>query len=104
MNDARNIRRFPTPKRRKVRMLPIAIAAIILLGFVLAAVLRFWVDYLWFSELHQAGVFTTRLKWSLIVGITVAVITFAAIYASLYIALRVARDDLYAPFLSTPRR
>jgi len=104
MDDVRNIRQLPVYRQRRYRILPIVLVTLVVLGFIAAAVLKFWVDYLWFTELHQGGVFTTRLQWSLIVGLAVGLITFLALFCSLAVVRRIARDDFYAPFLNSPRR
>lgn len=103
MDDVRQLRPRPAPRssgRRK--WIPRLIAALVVLVFVGSAVLRFWVDLMWFEELGQRDVFTTRLQWSMVVGLAVGLIAFAALLGSLTLARRVGRDDMFVPFLRVP--
>jgi len=76
--------------------LSIAIPAIL----VIASLLRFWVDFLWFDELGQRDVIVTRLQWGTALGVAFGVFAFALLFGNFIIARRVARRDLYVPFLA----
>ncbi len=69
---------------------------------VVGSLLRFWVDLLWFKELGQRDVLVTRLQWGIAMGVGFGLLTFVVLYVNFRIARRVARDDLYVPFLAHP--
>lgn len=100
MEDVRPLRPIKLPVRRRPRRwLRLLAVAVVPIAFIIAALLRYWVDLMWFDELGQRSVFTTRLQWSLVVGLVVAIITCAAFYASFFVARRVGKNDLFVPFL-----
>ncbi len=70
------------------------------LVLIIGSVLRFWVDLQWFTELDQRDVLVTRLKWGLAMGVGFGLLTFGMLYGNFRIARRVAREDLYVPFLA----
>jgi uncharacterized membrane protein (UPF0182 family) len=70
------------------------------LVLVVGSLLRFWVDLLWFDELGHRDVLVTRLQWGTAMGIAFGLFTFAVLYGNFVVARRVARDDLYVPFLA----
>ncbi|MCB0878429.1 MAG: UPF0182 family protein [Thermoleophilia bacterium] len=67
---------------------------------VFGSVMRFWVDLMWFGELGHRDVLVTRLQWGLAMGIAFGLVTFAVLYVNFVVARRVARNDLYVPFLA----
>lgn len=67
---------------------------------VVGSILRFWVDLLWFAEVGQRAVLVTRLQWGLAMGLGFGLLAFAVLYLNFVLARRVARDDLYVPFLA----
>jgi uncharacterized membrane protein (UPF0182 family) len=74
----------------------------VLFAFVLliGSVLRFWTDVLWFEELGHRDVLITRVQWSLAMGVVFGLLAFAVLFVNFLVARRVARDDLYVPFLA----
>lgn len=49
-----------------------------------------WLDWLWFADLGQQSVFVTRIVSQLVVGVVVALVTFALFYTNMRIARRMA--------------
>jgi hypothetical protein len=92
--------RRPEPRagwrRWRGRVLWIALPIVLVVG----SLLRFWVDLMWFSEVAQRDVLVTRLQWGTAMGVVFGLFTFAVLYVNFVIARRVARDDLYVPFLA----
>ncbi|MCW2920470.1 MAG: hypothetical protein JWL76_344 [Thermoleophilia bacterium] len=80
----------------RTRVFWIVVPLILLVG----SVLRFWVDLLWFKEVGQRDVLVTRLQWGLAMGIGFGLLTFAMLYLNFRVARKVAREDLYVPFLA----
>ncbi|MCW2961473.1 MAG: hypothetical protein JWM25_659 [Thermoleophilia bacterium] len=85
-------------RRWRGRILAIVIPLILVGG----AVLRFWVDLLWFQELGQRDVLVTRLQWGTALGLAFGLFTFALLFTNFIVARRNARNDLYVPFLAGP--
>ena len=74
---------------RSRRRLLIAIAAVIVLAFIALNVLStFYVDLLWFREVHFSGVFWTALRAKILLGLIFGVIFFALLLANLVIVRR----------------
>ncbi len=70
------------------------------LVLVVGSLLRFWVDLLWFKEIGQRDVLVTRLQWGLAMGVGFGLLTFLMLYLNFRVARKVAREDLYVPFLA----
>jgi uncharacterized membrane protein (UPF0182 family) len=109
MDDVRPFPRRPQPPRRgrAGRTAPRRwrrwfLFVVIPLIIVVMAVLRFWVDLLWFEELKQRPVLVTRLQWGTTMGVVVGIVTFIVLWLNFWLARRVARNDLYVPFLAAP--
>lgn len=68
-------------------MVPIlsALALVVLLGMVVS---RVWTDWLWFSELRQAQVFSTRLVAGIMLFIVFGGLMAAAVLGNLVLAAR----------------
>jgi uncharacterized membrane protein (UPF0182 family) len=94
-NNGRARASTPGGRRWRNRFLWVLLASILLIG----TVLRFWVDLLWFDELGQQDVLVTRMKWGVAMGVGFGLLTFAVLYTNFRVAQRVARNDLYVPFL-----
>lgn len=90
--DGDNFRRWRT------RIIVIAVPVVLVVG----ALLRFWVDIMWFQELGQRSVLVTRLQWGTAMGVVIGLITFLVLFGNFWLARRVARNDLYVPFLAVP--
>lgn len=82
--------------RWRNRVLWIIFAFVLLIG----SVFRFWVDLLWFTEVGHRDVLVTRVQWGLAMGVSFGLLTFAVLIANFIVARRIARDDLYVPFLA----
>ena len=67
---------------------------------VIGSVLRFWVDLMWFAEVGHRDVLVTRLQWGVAMGVGFGLLTFLVLFLNFRVARRVARDDLYVPFLA----
>ncbi|MCW2927218.1 MAG: hypothetical protein JWM86_1186 [Thermoleophilia bacterium] len=76
------------------------IGVLVPLVLVVGGLLRFWTDLMWFDEVGQRDVMVTRLQWGTAMGIGFGLFTFFVLYVNFSIARRVARDDLYVPFLA----
>src|SRR5256885_5796819 len=82
--------RTPLPRMsRRGRVTLIVLAAVVLLFMFLGWFVNAWTDYLWFSEVHYAGVFTTvlwtRVGLFLVFGALLALI----VWFNLWLAYRV---------------
>lgn len=66
---------------------------------VAMSLLRLWVDLLWFEELGHREVLITRLQWGGLMGLISGLVAFAVVHLNLTISRRVAKNDLYVPFL-----
>src|SRR3990167_9072824 len=64
----------------------------LVLFFILPKLIGFFTDWLWFGEVGYTQVFTTHLTTQLLLGASVAIITFFFIYVNLQIAVRVTKD------------
>jgi uncharacterized membrane protein (UPF0182 family) len=76
------------------------IAVLVPLVLIVMSLLRYWVDLLWFDELDQRAVIITRLQWGIAMAVGFGVLTFLTLWLNFRHARRVARDDLYVPFLA----
>jgi uncharacterized membrane protein (UPF0182 family) len=76
------------------------IAVLVPLVLIIGSLLRYWVDVLWFDELGQRDVIVTRLQWGLAMAVAFGLLTFFTLWLNFIYARRVARDDLYVPFLA----
>lgn len=76
------------------------IAVLVPLVLIVGSLLRYWVDVLWFDELGQRDVIVTRLQWGLAMAVAFGLLTFFTLWLNFIYARRVARDDLYVPFLA----
>src|SRR2546429_4180219 len=82
--------RTPLPRMsRRGRVTLIVLAAVVLLFMFLGWLVNAWTDYLWFSEVHYTGVFTTvlwtRVGLFLVFGALIALI----VWFNLWLAYRV---------------
>ncbi len=100
MSDERDSQETAQPRPRRARI--VAPVVLIILIVVIANVMSFWTDLMWFGELGQRDVMVTRISWSLGTGVAAGLLAAIATGASCAIALRVARNDLYVPFLARP--
>ncbi|HSK46480.1 MAG TPA: UPF0182 family protein, partial [Coriobacteriia bacterium] len=79
------------PSRRWLAVLGIIAAAVLFVGLPFVGWLaRVWTDYLWYADLGQATVFTTRIWSQLAVGAAFAILTFAILFGNMYAARRMA--------------
>ncbi|MCW2956886.1 MAG: hypothetical protein JWO69_1755 [Thermoleophilia bacterium] len=85
-------------RRWRGRIIAIVVPVVLLVG----ALLRFWVDLLWFGELGQRDVLVTRLQWGTAMGVAFGLLSFVLFYVNFVIARKNAREDLYVPFLAGP--
>ncbi|MCW2923253.1 MAG: hypothetical protein JWM98_657 [Thermoleophilia bacterium] len=76
------------------------IVLVLPLLLIIGSLLRFYVDLLWFDEVGQRDVLVTRYGWSAAMGLGFGLLTFAVLFANFTVARRVARNDLYVPFLN----
>src|SRR5688500_4743911 len=70
-------RRRLTGKRRRVPRGRLLLGLLLALLLVVSWLIGFYVDWLWYGELGQREVLITRLKWSLLMGISSALVIFA---------------------------
>lgn len=75
-------------RRSRRRWVILAIAAVVVLGILLSALSGFYVDLLWFREVHFSGVFWTALRAKILLGLIFGVIFFAVLLANLVIVRR----------------
>ncbi len=77
--------------RPRVALLTTIAAAIVFIGIPFATWLAgVWVDWRWFSDLGQGGVFTTRIVSQLAVGAVFAVLAFIILFTSMRFARTMA--------------
>lgn len=76
------------------------ISLLVIAALVVTSLLRLWVDLLWFAEVDQREVLVTRLEWSTAMGVVSGAIVALVLHANFLVARRVARRDLYVPFLA----
>ena len=75
---------------KRIRIALVVVAAIVVVVAALYEFLRYYVNWLWFREVHLLTVFWTRITISLIVGPIFAVVFFAILYGNIEIARRLA--------------
>jgi uncharacterized protein len=80
----------PRPRRRRIGVVLLAIAAAVFLGG--GTLVSYYVDALWFDSLGYAGVFWTRIDLQAVTFALFALLTFVAIYGA-FLALKPARFD-----------
>src|SRR2546427_5529364 len=78
----------PRAARSRRRWVILAGAAVIFLGILLSALSGFYVDLLWFREVHFSGVFWTALRAKILLGLIFGVIFFAVLLSNLVIVRR----------------
>ena len=78
-------------RQRTITIALVVVAAMVFIGFPL---LRWgagvWIDWMWFSDLGQGSVFTTRIISQLVVGAVFAVASFALLFTNMRIARNMA--------------
>jgi uncharacterized membrane protein (UPF0182 family) len=80
------------------RWVLLAVAAILLALFILAGLSGFYVDILWFREVHQSGVFWITFWSKVVLGVLFGVIFFIILLANLLIVRRLApRFRVFSP-------
>src|SRR5690348_18170279 len=70
------------------RWLIVTIAVIVLLGIVLSALSGFYVDLLWFREVHFSGVFWTVFWAKIVLGLIFGVLFFVLLAVNLFVVRR----------------
>ena len=82
----------PPPRQRghahRNRLIVLLLAIVIVLVLVLVALLRYYVDWLWFGEVALRTVFWRRITIGAVVGPIFAVVFFAIMYGNIEIARR----------------
>src|SRR2546427_10606892 len=78
----------PRAARSRRRWVILAGAAVIFLGILLSALSGFYVDLLWFREVHFSGVFGTALRAKILLALIFGLIFFALLLANLVIVRR----------------
>jgi uncharacterized protein len=87
-----------TARRTRRRWILIVVAALLLLLFLLAGLSGFYVDILWFREVHQSGVFWTTFWSKVVLGLVFGVIFFVLLIVNLLIVRRLApRFRVFSP-------
>jgi uncharacterized membrane protein (UPF0182 family) len=79
--------RIPTRQRRWPAYV---IAAIVIIAVVFTVMSQFFVDLLWYREVHFDGVFWTELRTKFVLGLVFGVVFFAALFVNLQIVRRIA--------------
>src|SRR5687767_12022300 len=105
MADVREFPKRPSggAGRKKRRLsLGVMLALLVPIVGVTLALTRLWVDLLWFDELGQRDVMTTRIQWGFVVGMGSALVAGLIVAFNLLFATRVGKNDLYIPFLAEP--
>jgi uncharacterized membrane protein (UPF0182 family) len=74
--------------RIRRRWLIVAIGVVVFLGILLSALSGFFVDLLWFQEVHFTGVFWTVFWSKILLGVVFGVVFFAVLLANLIIVRR----------------
>src|SRR5205823_14081899 len=74
--------------RGRRRWILVAIAAVIVLALILSALSGFYVDLLWFREVHFGGVFWTVYWSKVLLGTLAGALFFVLLVANLVIARR----------------
>ena len=87
-------RRRKSPARDRRRRLILGAVAVVLIAGValLHRVFGLYIDWLWFDEVDQLGVFWTALWWRLVVGLVAGAVFFVIVYLNIEIAFRLAPD------------
>src|SRR6266545_7388500 len=73
--------------RRRILIVVIAVLAAVFIAFT--ALSGFFVDVLWFKEVHLSQVFWTILRTKLVLGVVFGVAFFALLYSNLWIVRRI---------------
>jgi uncharacterized protein len=68
------------------------VALVVLLVVVLTRFVGLYIDWLWFGEVEQRGVFWTALWWRIAVGAIAAAVFFVVVYVNVEAARRLAPD------------
>jgi len=74
--------------RVRRRWLIIAIGVVVAIGIVLSALSGFWVDLLWFREVHFSGVFWSVFWSKVVLGFLFGLLFFVLLTANLLVARR----------------
>ena len=87
-----------TVNRTRRRWVLIAIAAVVLFLVILGALSGFYVDLLWFREVHFSSVFWTVLRTKVLLGFVFGVIFFVLLLSNLLIVRRITpRYPAFSP-------
>jgi uncharacterized membrane protein (UPF0182 family) len=81
----------PVSRSRYAPTLVVVLGVLFAIGMPLVAwLVKLWVDYMWFSDLGQRGVFTTRITSQVATGLFFALAAFAVLYVNMHLARRFA--------------
>src|SRR5215204_3030909 len=64
--------------------------ALALLAVLFTVMSTFYVDLLWFREVHLASVFWTELRTKVVLGVVFGLLFFALLFANLLVSRRIA--------------
>jgi uncharacterized membrane protein (UPF0182 family) len=83
-------------RQRRRRNLIVAIGIVVFIAIVLSALSGFYLDLLWFREVHFAGVFWSVFWSKVVLGVIFGVLFFVLLLVNLFIVRRVT--PRYRPF------
>jgi len=78
--------------RRRRLILGAVIVVIVVVVALLGRLASLYIDWLWFGEVGQRGVFWTAISWRVVVALIVAAVFFVVIYVNVEVARRLAPD------------
>jgi uncharacterized membrane protein (UPF0182 family) len=85
-------------RRSRRRWILLGVGALLLILFILAGLSGFYVNILWFREVHQSGVFWTTFWSKVLLGFVFGAIFFVLLLANLLIVRRLApRFRVFSP-------